>query len=1060
MGVFHQLPVTSDVTLRMRRMFTVIVVLAVTLGSSFASMLIGAEPAFAAPPTETTVTSSGSPSALGAPVTLTATVIRPGNGADPTHGTVTFFDWFTEIGSAELDSSHQASVTTSALELGGHLITAVFAGTPAYEPSWGFMWQDVRSPTTTTVASSPNPSQYGELVTLTANVSSSEGTPDGTVAFLDGGTPIPGCDARPLAAGSATCTTPDLSIGSHSITAAYAGTGTYPSSTSGAVDHVVNPLATEVALSSDLAPSTYGDLVMFTAVVSAPAGAAPTSGNVTFYDGAEVLGTSPLDSSAVATFALDSLAAGNHSITAVFDGDATHAGSTSPVLDQLVLRAGTTTTVTYVSNPSPFGEVVTFTAIVTPAPAAGTVQFSIDGADYGAPVAVGAGGVALSDPVLDLAVGDHTIQGAFSGSANFEPSTGTLTQTVVRAATTTALTSNADPSVYGDPVTFTATVSSAGGTPSGTVEFRRDGTTIAGCGSEALVAGVATCTVSSLGAGTHSVTAHYSGSDSFVDSSSAAYDQEVLRAATSTILESNDNPSIYRDPVTFTATVLGVGGAVPTGTVQFEIDGVPYGAPVPLAAGSAAIDAPELPAGNYQIVATYSGNDDYEPSDASVTQIVVRAATATVIESDANPSVFGDAVTFTATVTPHPAAGTVQFRVDGIDLGTPVPVGPGGVAVSESTTDLDAGDHEITADFSGSANFLASSGSLTQDVGDAVTSTSLDVTPANPAYGAPITATATVGGAPGTGTPNGSVQFAINGVDSGAPVSLTGGVASTTMSGPSAGHHMISARYLGSSNHRPSEADQAVTVAASGYWMISRQGSVYAFGDVPYLGGVNSGDAVDIEPTKSGQGYWTLGRNGVLTQFGDAPDFGDAFGGLVNGEQAVSISATPSNDGYWIFTDIGRALAFGAAPHLGDMSHIRLNGPVLGSISTPTGQGYYMVASDGGVFSFGDAQFYGSMGSTRLNAPVMGLVPDVDNVGYWLVARDGGVFAFDAPFLGSMGSIPLNKPVIGMVGFGQGYLMVAEDGGIFNFSELPFRGSLGSNPPPSPIVAVASWAKP
>ena len=185
--------------------------------------------------------------------------------------------------------------------------------------------------------------------------------------------------------------------------------------------------------------------------------------------------------------------------------------------------------------------------------------------------------------------------------------------------------------------------------------------------------------------------------------------------------------------------------------------------------------------------------------------------------------------------------------------------------------------------------------------------------------------------------------------------------------------------------------------------MVGLSGSVYAFGDVPYKGGTNTGSVVDIEPTRSGEGYWIATSLGGVLRFGDAPDFGDAHDRLRAGEHVVSMSATPNNDGYWLFTDIGRVIPFGAAPFLGDMAAVKLNGPVLGSVATPTGHGYYMVASDGGVFSFGDAVFHGSMGGTRLNQPVMGLVPDADNVGYWLVARDGGVFAFAAPFRGSMG---------------------------------------------------------
>ncbi|HET9771505.1 MAG TPA: hypothetical protein VFS16_11500, partial [Acidimicrobiia bacterium] len=241
-------------------------------------------------------------------------------------------------------------------------------------------------------------------------------------------------------------------------------------------------------------------------------------------------------------------------------------------------------------------------------------------------------------------------------------------------------------------------------------------------------------------------------------------------------------------------------------------------------------------------------------------------------------------------------------------------------------------------------------------------------------------------------------------------------------------------------------------VDADGYWLVSRSGAVYPFGDVGSFGGVEA-EAVDIEPTPTNGGYWILGRDGRVYAKGDAAALGNAA--LPPGARAVSLSATPSGRGYWIFTDKGGVSAFGDAPFRGDMTGVKLNGPILGSTATPSGRGYWMVASDGGIFSFGDAEFFGSMGGKPLNRPVMSMAPDPDGRGYWLVASDGGIFAFDAPFYGSTGNLKLNKPISGMVPGTAGYLMVAEDGGIFSFGDVPFHGSLGAAPPPSPIVAVA-----
>jgi hypothetical protein len=89
----------------------------------------------------------------------------------------------------------------------------------------------LKTNTTTTVASSQNPSTFGQSVTFTANVSGTGGTPTGTVAFKDGGTTITGCGTQALSSGQATCMTSSLTVGTHIITAAYSGDTGFNTST-------------------------------------------------------------------------------------------------------------------------------------------------------------------------------------------------------------------------------------------------------------------------------------------------------------------------------------------------------------------------------------------------------------------------------------------------------------------------------------------------------------------------------------------------------------------------------------------------------------------------------------------------------------------------------------------------------------------------------------------------------------------------------------------------------------------------------------------------------------
>ena len=102
------------------------------------------------------------------------------------------------------------------------------------------------------------------------------------------------------------------------------------------------------------------------------------------------------------------------------------------------------------------------------------------------------------------------------------------------------------------------------------------------------------------------------------------------------------------------------------------------------------------------------------PNRAVIT--INQGSTTTSVASSVNPSIAGQSVNFTATIAPvSPASGTptgtVQFVVDGTNFGSPVTLS-GGTATSASTTTLAAGNHTVTANYSGDTNFTSSSGSL------------------------------------------------------------------------------------------------------------------------------------------------------------------------------------------------------------------------------------------------------------------------------------------------------------------------------------------------------------
>jgi hypothetical protein len=144
------------------------------------------------------------------------------------------------------------------------------------------------------------------------------------------------------------------------------------------------------------------------------------------------------------------------------------------------------------------------------------------------------------------------------------------------SASTTTLTSPTNPSVWGQSVVFTATITPVAPAPTGTVTFQDGGTNIAGCVNRPVAARIATCTTAALAVGSHTVTAVYNGNATYATSTSAAVTQVVTMGSTTTVVAASVNPSVSGQTVTYTATVSAVAPAsgTRTGTVAFEDGGV------------------------------------------------------------------------------------------------------------------------------------------------------------------------------------------------------------------------------------------------------------------------------------------------------------------------------------------------------------------------------------------------------------------------------------------------------------------------------------------------------
>ncbi len=212
-----------------------------------------------------------------------------------------------------------------------------------------------------------------------------------------------------------------------------------------------------------------------------------------------------------------------------------------------VTKASTTTAVSSSPNPLVYGQSVTFTTMVTPGSGTfdngGTVQFAVDGSNFGVPVSLSGGSATIADAVLSG--GTHTITATYSGDRNFSTSSGTLSggQTVNKVTTTMAVSSSPNPLVFGQSVTFTAVVSPLyGGTATGTVTFSDGSTSI---GTASVSGNVATLTDPATvisGFGTHTITAYYSGNTNVIGGS--AFEQ---RPANGQPGQHDDGPVLHFD---------------------------------------------------------------------------------------------------------------------------------------------------------------------------------------------------------------------------------------------------------------------------------------------------------------------------------------------------------------------------------------------------------------------------------------------------------------------------------------------------------------------------------
>ncbi len=388
------------------------------------------------------------------------------------------------------------------------------------------------------------------------------------------------------------------------------------------------------------------------------------------------------------------------------------------------------------------------------------------------------------------------------------------------AITAPALAAGSTP-VYGAPLTFSTTVTPTQGSPAptGTVTFTVDG--LAGT-PQIVVSGAGSITLK-LTAGSHTISAHYSGDANNEASTSTELTQLVDKA--DTLLTMSSNPAQLKQAVGIRAapTLVTPAAGYLSGTVDFTIYGgsIPGCGSVVVQNGVAICNTSFSLLGTLTVVANYSGDANTKAASATLPLTIGMLSAGTWAAFSPSAPVFGAPVTLNtlligATGVPAPT-GTVTYSEGSVTLGTaPVDADERATVVvsAASAAPLGAGTHTINVVYSGDANYQGSTAEpLKIVVAKAATALTLGSATAQVGQAVTLKATAKVV-SPGAGIPTGKVSFsngetAIPGCTALTPAD---GVVSCTTTFTQLGALTLNAAYAGDANTEASTATAPLTV--------------------------------------------------------------------------------------------------------------------------------------------------------------------------------------------------------------------------------------------------------
>ena len=598
--------------------------------------------------------------------------------------------------------------STQYLAVGTNILQFTYAPGPGFEAPAPLRVAYTVVPAIPTVAvSTPVDAAAGQVVTVTAAMPQIGGRfPTGSVRFLLDGAQTGG--TLLLSAGVATVTLVP-SPGSHALSAVYSGDSYFAAVNSAPVTFTAR-FTSNVTVTSAVAAPTYGLAPLFSVAVSSAG--STIGGTVDLFDNGVKINATPLNvSGGRASYQSGVMSTGPHQIAARFAGDASNLPSSNfdAPLSITIARASPQLAVPMLIGSAAKVPLVFSVAFLASVPGAALPTGTVNLLDAGS--ALGSASIVngtATFSVSRLPAGVHSISAGYSGDVNYTSSlSAILNLPIAKTTPQLTLSTNSGFPVVGQAVTVTATVT--GYSPvTGTVKFLDGALNLSGS-AVPVTSGAATLTIIPASAGTHSISAFYSGDGNNEAASTAASPLllVVAQAQTSVVLTVSGQ-SVFGQSLTANSSVSAVapGRGTPTGSIELR-DGNTVLATIPLSAGGAAGSVKPLVPGEHRLSAFYNGDSNFFPSQSPAVNITEAKAPTTASLSVSQSRLQTALSLFVSGVQTVSPTGDITFSLDGRAIGTAPLVAQASGALA--TLQVGPVSGALTAIYPGDGNFQPSS---------------------------------------------------------------------------------------------------------------------------------------------------------------------------------------------------------------------------------------------------------------------------------------------------------------------------------------------------------------